>query len=243
MRLRPAACVAHVLHLRAHTNCLQVAAGQASAQGGLTGPLAPRSLCCWLTCISAFEPLCRWLQLSGYMKGLGYEGVAQAKAAAGGSDFMLALFFRPVSWAWFATGLPWPCCRCAGRSCTLALHLPTCCQLKNLELLLWALPPLWLPRHTAASLAASPDKLPGATTHNSLQDKFELLWHEDRSRALLAALRCRVEGPALGQVCGLARPVLGLALVAGRLAACPLLRLALVAGRLAVWPLLCRLSL
>lgn len=41
--------------------------------------------------------LCRWLQLSDYMRGLGYEGVAQAKAAAGGSDFMLALFFRPVS--------------------------------------------------------------------------------------------------------------------------------------------------
>lgn len=41
--------------------------------------------------------LCRWLQLSDYMRGLGYEGVAQAKAAAGGSDFMLALFFRPAS--------------------------------------------------------------------------------------------------------------------------------------------------
>ena len=32
------------------------------------------------------------------------------------------------------------------------------------------------------------------------QEKFELLWHEDRSRALLAALRCTAEGPALGQV-------------------------------------------
>ena len=40
-----------------------------------------------------------------------------------------------------------------------------------------------------------------ATWHcDYLQDKFELLWHEDRSRALLAALRCTAEGPALGQV-------------------------------------------
>ncbi len=51
---------------------------------------------CTAQCPSLAAPY-RWLQLSEYMRSLGYEGVAQTKAAAGGSDFMLALFYRPVS--------------------------------------------------------------------------------------------------------------------------------------------------
>jgi hypothetical protein len=70
----------------------------------------------------------RWLELKAYMASLGYAAAAQAKAAAGGSDFMLAIFYRP--------------------------------------------------------------------------DRLRLVWQEERSRVLLAALQCGAEGPAQGQVGG-----------------------------------------
>ena len=70
----------------------------------------------------------RWLELKAYMASLGYAAAAQAKAAAGGSDFMLAIFYRP--------------------------------------------------------------------------DRLRLVWQEERSRVLLAALQCVAEGPAQGQVGG-----------------------------------------
>lgn len=54
------------------------------------------------------------------MAGLGYLGIPQARAAAGGSDFMLALFFRPVRllccmFALFAASR----CRCIALLCVV----------------------------------------------------------------------------------------------------------------------------
>ncbi|KAL4424801.1 hypothetical protein ABPG77_000841 [Micractinium sp. CCAP 211/92] len=68
----------------------------------------------------------RWLELKEYMASLGYAAVVQARAAANGSDFMLALFYRP--------------------------------------------------------------------------QKLRLVWHEERSRVLLACLAVEAEGPAQGQM-------------------------------------------
>lgn len=68
----------------------------------------------------------RWHEVKEYMASLGYATVVQARAAAHGSDFMLAIFYRP--------------------------------------------------------------------------EKLQLVWHEERSRVLLAGLTVLAEGPAQGQV-------------------------------------------
>lgn len=127
------------------------------------------------------------------MAGLGYEGVAQAKAAANGSDFMLATFYRGVRGPLFL----------------------------QLSLLLTKVPGnAWCKArssvHAGLADVSAPQRdhvpPPGMCPPAPLQDKFDLVWHEERSRALLAALRCKAEGPALGQVRGLELQALRLAM-------------------------------
>lgn len=62
---------------------------------GPRGPLPARALSLPTRCV-AWPPwgACRWAELKAFMAALGYAAVVQARAAAAGSDFMLAVFYR-----------------------------------------------------------------------------------------------------------------------------------------------------